>query len=293
MTGSLNFLRCSICKGELIPQNDSLQCSHCNVFYEIIDGIPDMIPAILDEDIKGMVEIWENIEYDYDSYIEHTHNERLQAIDKPLLEQCADGKMVLEVGCGTARLKKEVEKEGGCYIGLEPSLNLLKQGINKRKFDLVQGVGEYLPFPDDYFDTIIGGYHSFRYIKLDKCFPECARVLKPGGVLAFTLWNYWLQSIQFIAFDIKGRRFPSFQFSKKVNDVSWVKKEINELENSGFKVVSILSTKKLPTKDISFLNRIFGWQGYWKGTWGTLIGNDIIFICEKNKSSNHTLENQK
>jgi SAM-dependent methyltransferase len=281
MIESLNFLRCSVCKGELTQKIDSLQCSQCNVSYNVIDGIPDMIPALLDENIKGTVEIWENIGFDYGSYIDQTPKERLQAIDSPLLEQCVGGKMVLEVGCGTARLKNEVEREGSRYIGLEPSLNLLKQGFNKRKFDLVRGVGEYLPFPDNYFDTIIGGYCSFRYVKPDKCYPECARVLKPGGILAFTLFNYWLQAIQLTALNIKNRRLPSLPSSKKANDVSWVKNEINRLENSGFKVISILSTKKLPTKGIPFLNRVFGWQGYWKGNVGTLIGNDIIFICEK------------
>lgn len=283
MIDSLN-LRCSVCKNELDHQSDGLYCPSCKAFYKIIDGIPDMIPALIDEDLKEMVEGWENIGYDYDGLIDQTPKERLQAIDKPLLEQCQEGKMVLEVGSGTARLKKEVEREGGHYIGLEPSLKLLKQGLTKGRVDVVRGVGEYLPFPDNYFDTIIGGYHSFRYIKLDKCYPECARVLKPGGVLAFTLWNYWILFVISAISHIKNRRLPPSPSSGGVNDVFWVKNEIKMLENSGFKVIAILSTKKLPTNISflnSFLNRIFGWQGYWKGTLGTLIGYDIIFICEK------------
>ncbi len=41
----LEILACPQCKGELIydPQRDILICQHCQVFFEIIDGIPNLI----------------------------------------------------------------------------------------------------------------------------------------------------------------------------------------------------------------------------------------------------------
>ena len=80
-----------------------------------------MLPSLKEEKIKKMVDIWGNISYDYDDHIKNVDKERLQAIDQPLIDQCKEGNLVLEVGCGTARLKKEIEKKGGRYVGLDPS----------------------------------------------------------------------------------------------------------------------------------------------------------------------------
>jgi len=42
----LEILACPLCKGEVEydPQREILICKTCKVYYEIIDGIPDMIP---------------------------------------------------------------------------------------------------------------------------------------------------------------------------------------------------------------------------------------------------------
>lgn len=282
MRAMFDLLRCPACQSKLKQENDSLRCLRCGASYRIIDGIPDMMPLLRDEGIKKSALSWENIVYDYDALITQiiqTSPERLQAIDKPLLAQ-AKG-LVLEVGCGTARLAKPIEQQGCEYIGIDPSLKLLRQGCDKGISTLVRGVGEYLPFPDNFFDTIIGGYHSFRYIRLEKTYPECARVLKPKGILAFTLWNYWSLCIYSLASSIRHMEAPWSNFPPRYtdvacNDIIWFRKEKKRLQRSGFEVLSILSTKRLP-----LLNRYFGWQGYWYGSMGALIGYDIIIICQK------------
>ena len=168
----LNMLICPKCHFKLKQHDKYFECSHCNIKCQIEDEIPIMIPPVLEERIQKSLLNWENIEYDYDKFISQTSKERLQSIDNPLIDN-AYGK-VLEVGCGTARLKIPIEKKGCQYIGIDPSMKMLKEGINKGKTDLVCGVGEHLPFPDNYFDTIISGYHSFRYIQLDQGVKECA-----------------------------------------------------------------------------------------------------------------------
>jgi SAM-dependent methyltransferase len=276
----LEILRCPACKGALEQTAERFRCPRCEADYPIVDGIPDLIPGFVDEQIKKMTAGWNNLGYDYDAFITQTTPERLQAIDVPLLAQCADGKMVLEIGCGTARLKKPVEQAGGQYIGLDPSLNLLRQGVARGERELIRGVGEYLPFPGGYFDAIIGGYCSFRYIQLDKLYPECARVLKPGGVLAFTLWNNWALFFHSIVQNVRQKKFhaPPFKIGN-CNDVVSPAREIKRLAQFGFTVESILSTKNvpLPTR-LPLVRSLFNWQGYWSGALGALIGYDIIFI---------------
>ena len=105
----LEILCCPACKGALEQTAERFRCPRCEADYPIVDSIPDLIPDFVDEQIKEMTAAWSSLGYDYDACISQTAPERLQAIDVPLLAQCASGKKVLEIGCGTARLKKPVE----------------------------------------------------------------------------------------------------------------------------------------------------------------------------------------
>jgi SAM-dependent methyltransferase len=282
MTTPLEILRCPACKGALEQSADRLRCLRCEARYPIVEGIPDLIPGLVDEQIREMVASWNHLGYDYDAFIAQTAPERLQAIYGPLLAQCTGGRMVLEIGCGTARLKKLVEQAGGRYIGLDPSLKLLKQGAARGERELIRGVGEYLPFRDGCFDVVIGGYCSFRYIQLDKLYPECARVLKPGGVLAFTLWSNWALFLRSIVQNVRRKRVhvPPFRIGN-CNDVVWPASETNRLARFGFTVESILTTKNVPLlRRVPLSRTLLGRQGYWRGALGALIGYDIIFVCK-------------
>lgn len=280
MQALFEILRCPACKGALDHIDHLLCCAPCNAVYPIVDDIPDLIPGFITEPIKKMTASWNKLGYDYDAFIAQTVPERLQAIDAPLLAQCADGKMVLEIGCGTARLKKPVEACGSQYVGLDPSLQLLQQGVARGESTLIRGVGEYLPFPDHSFDMIIGGYCSFRYIRLEQLYPECARVLKPNGVLAFTLWNNWNLVFHSIVHDVRQKRLPTLKFGNEdCNDVVSPFREIKQLEKYGFTVETLLSTKNAPlVRRLPGGKRICNWQGHWKGILGAFFGYDIIFI---------------
>ena len=244
-----------------------------------------MVPPSVEEAIKKSIFGWENLHYDYDVELTKTPKERLKAIDEPLLSRVC-GK-VLEVGCGTGRLAKPVQELGGDYTGIDPSFKLLKQACAKGIPSLVRGVGEYLPFPDNYFDTVIGGYHSFRYLILEKAYSEFARVLKPEGILAFTLWNYWSLCLHTISGNVKSLKtpwtgLPAFPSPKKrevCNDLVWFYGEKKRLQRKGFKVLSLLSTKRFP-----LLNRYLSWRSYWSGSIGSLMGYDVIIICKKWKN---------
>jgi SAM-dependent methyltransferase len=279
----LGTLRCPACKGALERASERFRCPCCKADYPTVDGIPDLIPGCVDEQIKAMTAAWDAPGVDYDASIAQTAPERLRAIDAPLLAPCAGGKLVLEIGCGTARLKGPVEQAGSQYIGLDPSLTLLRQAAARGERDLIRGVGEYLPFPDGCFDVVIGGYCSFRYIQLDRLYPECARVLKPGGVLAFTLWNNWAFFLYSIAQSMRQRRFHAPRFKAgHCNDVVWPTCEIKRLARFGFTVESILSTRRVPfAKSLPVVRRLVDGGGYWSGTPGALIGYDIIFVCRR------------
>jgi uncharacterized protein YbaR (Trm112 family) len=40
----LSLLACPVCRGELTPASESLDCGKCRLAYPIRDGIPVMLP---------------------------------------------------------------------------------------------------------------------------------------------------------------------------------------------------------------------------------------------------------
>lgn len=84
---------------------------------------------------------------------------------------------ILDIGCGTG-ISSGFEC---CVIGLEPSIELLKQNKNNRK---LLGAAESLPFKDSSFDYVVSvtAMHNFKDIK--KSINEMKRVGRQNFVLS-------------------------------------------------------------------------------------------------------------
>ena len=92
-------------------------------------------------------------------------------------------KRILDVGCGmgqtllAARLAPDVEAFGVDNDGaaVRAGMNSMPPNIN-----LMEGSGESLPFPDDYFDLVYSRV-ALPCMQVSKALKEINRVLKPGG----------------------------------------------------------------------------------------------------------------
>jgi ubiquinone/menaquinone biosynthesis C-methylase UbiE len=85
---------------------------------------------------------------------------------------------LLDVGCGTAF---SLEHFNCKKTGVDPSIRLLKQN---KKDDLIQSVGEYLPFKDDSFDIIISITAIHNFDDLKKGLREIKRVAKDKIIIS-------------------------------------------------------------------------------------------------------------
>ncbi len=104
---------------------------------------------------------------------------------------------VLDLGCNTGRftraLKKKFKSAQVIAFDLAPKmLELTKQRtpwLQKRKTHFVNGDAMSLPFADDSMDLIFSALVFHWVADLSEVLKECARVLKPGGVLVFATFG--------------------------------------------------------------------------------------------------------
>ncbi|MGH9408090.1 MAG: class I SAM-dependent methyltransferase [Vicinamibacterales bacterium] len=112
------------------------------------------------------------------------------------------GKRVLEVGCGAGTDLVRFAKGGAIATGIDLSssaidlarANVAQQGLSA---DLREADGEHLPFPDDAFDVVYA-HGVVQYTADDRALvEECRRVLEPGGVAVFQVYNRvsWLNAL--------------------------------------------------------------------------------------------------
>ncbi len=103
------------------------------------------------------------------------------------------GRAVLEVGCGAGQCARWLVTRGARAVGLDLSLRQLQHA---RRIDqdtgvpvpAVCGTATDLPFPDDAFDVVFSAFGALQFVAdAGRAVREVARVLRPGGVFAFSV----------------------------------------------------------------------------------------------------------
>jgi SAM-dependent methyltransferase len=96
------------------------------------------------------------------------------------------GRDVLELGCGAAQWTIALAAQGLRVTGLDLSERQLHYARRSdASVPLVQASGEQLPFVAGAFDVVFCDHGALSFCEPEVIVPECARVLRPGGLLAF------------------------------------------------------------------------------------------------------------
>lgn len=95
------------------------------------------------------------------------------------------GKTVLELGCGAAHWSTSLAGRGARVVGLDISGAQLGHAPRVDRFAPVLGDAQALPFADAVFDLVLSDYGGMSWADPYLTVPEVARVLRPGGQLAF------------------------------------------------------------------------------------------------------------
>jgi SAM-dependent methyltransferase len=112
-----------------------------------------------------------------------------------------DGKDVLELGCGAAQWAILLARQGARMVGLDNSARQLEHARERMaasgvEFPLVHAAAESLPFDDASFDVVFCDHGAMSFADPLLVVPEVSRVLRGGGLLAFSItsplaWICW------------------------------------------------------------------------------------------------------
>jgi SAM-dependent methyltransferase len=91
---------------------------------------------------------------------------------------------VLEYGCGAAQWSVAIAADGARVVGLDQSAAQLGHARGGG-VALVQASGEAAPFADESFDVVFCDHGAMSFCDPEVTVPEVARLLRPGGLLAF------------------------------------------------------------------------------------------------------------
>src|SRR4051812_15582833 len=112
------------------------------------------------------------------------------------------GQAVLEVGCGAAVDLARFAKGGAVVTGIDlttSAIDLARANFMQQQLqgEFVVGNGERMPFADHAFDVVYAHGVVQYTAEPQRLVDECRRVLKPGGLAIFQVYNRisWLNAL--------------------------------------------------------------------------------------------------
>lgn len=117
------------------------------------------------------------------------------------------GKDVLEFGCGGGQWSIYLARRGARPVGMDLSIRQLEHAERLMadagvRFPVVNGDAERAPFADESFDVVFCDHGAMTFADPYRTVPEAARLLRPGGLLAFNMSSV----LHFLCWDTEADR---------------------------------------------------------------------------------------
>jgi SAM-dependent methyltransferase len=222
----LDYIACPECGGDLEGAFETwegneamdgvLVCAECSDRYPVVRGVPRMNAAMagLENVARTFGYEWRTFhegEFEDDTVFGRSPEEDWRYFLEGLgvEERELEGKAVLDAGCGSGRLTKQIGEHGaGIVIGVD--MNDAVEHVYRATRDagnvhIVQGNIMRLPFKRHVFDYVWSNGVIHHTPDAAACHRALSRVVKAGGTLY--VWVY-------------ARRFSPFKLAKDVADVT-------------------------------------------------------------------------
>ena len=97
---------------------------------------------------------------------------------------------MLDLGCGPGHLSLAASRLGARPVGLDLAEGMLAEARRSCPgIEFVAGDAERLPFADEHFDAVFGGFVLNHLPHPEVAAAEAARVARPGARVAFAVWD--------------------------------------------------------------------------------------------------------
>lgn len=102
----------------------------------------------------------------------------------------AKARRVLDVGSGTGVVTSAAAARGADCVGIDFSGSMIREARARHpKLQFQQADAEQMPFVDATFDAVVSNVGIHHVERPRNALAEALRVLRPGGRLAFTVWE--------------------------------------------------------------------------------------------------------
>jgi len=207
-----------------------------------------------------------------------------EAIDTFVMRYCNG--VVLEICCGNGRFLDVLARDPRVrqVTGLDISIGMLEAAWDKGHHCLIQGSADDLPIRSGSVDTVASSGSGLSFVDREQAYAEIRRILKPGGFFVFDLLNFWpsIMDCAWWRYISKGR-FPRREVLneyKLATNMRNARQEVRLLRRAGFRMLEMKSVRYMP-----FFRSRMAKLGYWPGYWGSKIGYDTIFVCQRRTGS--------
>ncbi len=161
-----------------------MSCAECGRSFKSLCGVLDFTPRPLpDSETEARRPLWEEVERNghvgYEADPEHNLSVTEREVTTAFGRFAHLEGLVLDVGCGPQPQPSYARGFDGRLVGIDPL-----RGADRREFDFVQGLGEYLPFREGTFDRVLFATTLDHMLSPQRALLEARRVTRPGGEIA-------------------------------------------------------------------------------------------------------------
>lgn len=267
----LDRLRCPVCRGALSHGADLLVCAECGTPYEVVDGIPVLLPPdTRRSETKGTIQrFWGELyqaayaghpeEHEPAAFLDllgelermFSYRRHLAVTEMPIHDLA--GKAVLEIGSGAGAHSALFAERGAemTSVDITPERVLATatklDWVSTEGHFALQADAERLPFGDAQFDIVYSNGVLHHTPDTGRAIAEVHRVLKTGGRAVVMLYarhsfEYWINLFLWRGV-LRGAMFHRRDWLGRATE--WMAAEPQRTLNPETKVFSAAQVRRL------------------------------------------------
>ncbi|MFI5307044.1 MAG: class I SAM-dependent methyltransferase [Polyangiales bacterium] len=129
------------------------------------------------------------------------YHRMLDDLEMQVVAPFAQGKRVLEIGCGTGLILTRLARVATHAVGIDVSPGMLR-AARERGLRVALASATRLPFPDESFDLVCSFKVLAHVPDVERALIEITRVTRPNGRMILEFYNPW--SLRYLAKRIAG-----------------------------------------------------------------------------------------